>query len=807
MSRLSIQNIAAPNLVGTSQILANASNSLNQGLGAAAGILDDFEAGQQQQADASVLSTISGINSEQELGNFLNSGQLDGLNLSPALQQTVLGLRESILSNNQARAATDQTRAGIQQTLANTDLTRANINQTNARTSIANAAENRAQFTFQDNVNTQNARRDLTSSVLAAQSEGLQNGRPQDVSTQLAQLTARNETGQTDLVQGSAQIAADTSGSSSYGFLGVNSASGSASTFARENPSLGLTARPGTPEFDRQWQAALAANPEGLVQAQLDYQERHIHAPARQNLQNAGLGRFANDPRVLSFVGDTVVQFGAAGAQASVEAARNANSVEEFIRISSDFQVNNVDNRFRTYLSENPNNRQGLVNRLERRRDQALNLTGGGAAFNDLNQSLAQSGLDPATALQLSGQARAAQNQGQQRIDGIANAAQQENVASAILGAATDSSITSQAQVVNPLAQDQSLGNATQRLAAVQQAQQLTGEGGALQPILRPQVGRDEVTANSVEAFLSAEQNAITSSTQARLLGQVSRFQEDPAGELFNQFNLGEEGVFSSLSREELNTEINSLADELQVTPAIVAVALAENRDVDLLPGNDVNDNFDIGAVRSFIETNLSQRALGDFNERRIASESRQRQVSGLQLQLSNLRAQAQKQGANVTPQLSNQINQVRNQILQATGTPNADGSLATGTPVVTESPAGAARADTALSNAATPGTASQPAAPLTASPNPPGAVAQTAASQLTAAAQDTALDAQTAEFNRVQLRDYVQNSGFQDQLRLTRPGSPERQQVVGVLIDSIRRDTSLSPTQQQTLIQTITGG
>lgn len=203
---------------------------------------------------------------------------------------------------------------------------------------------------------------------------GLSNQQAGDLGRQLAQLTSRNETGGTDLAQGSFQIANDTGGTKSYGFLGVNSGSGSAAQFARENPSLGLTARPGTAEFDAQWRRAAQNNPEALVQAQLNYQERNIHGPARQRLEEAGLGRFANDPRALSFVGDTVVQFGAEGARSSVNAGRNAQSVEEFINSASQFQLNNVDSRFRTYLSENPQNRQGILNRLNRRREQALGL-------------------------------------------------------------------------------------------------------------------------------------------------------------------------------------------------------------------------------------------------------------------------------------------------------------------------------------------------------------------------------------------------------------------------------------------------
>ena len=64
-------------------------------------------------------------------------------------------------------------------------------------------------------------------------------------------ITERGEVGAAGPAN-QANISPDTNGSRSYGILGLNSATGSAADFASSYPGLGLTAKPGSAEFNEQ---------------------------------------------------------------------------------------------------------------------------------------------------------------------------------------------------------------------------------------------------------------------------------------------------------------------------------------------------------------------------------------------------------------------------------------------------------------------------------------------------------------------------------------------------------------------------
>lgn len=192
----------------------------------------------------------------------------------------------------------------------------------------------------------------------------------------LAQLTNRAETGRHNLVEGSASIATDTNGSRSYGIFGINS-QGTMQSFVAANPDLGLTASPGTPEFDAQWAAAVRRNPGRMVERQLRWHESSVVQPAQRSLVTSGLGRLSNDPRAVAFVADMVVQYGPGGVEKHLAAAAGARTVEQFIGAASQSMRDNLDGDFRTYLSQNPENRAGLIARIDRRGRDSLSLAGG----------------------------------------------------------------------------------------------------------------------------------------------------------------------------------------------------------------------------------------------------------------------------------------------------------------------------------------------------------------------------------------------------------------------------------------------
>lgn len=192
----------------------------------------------------------------------------------------------------------------------------------------------------------------------------------------MASLTARSETGKHNLVEATASIASDTNGTRSYGIFGINSG-GTMQGFVDSNSDLGLTAKPGTPEFDRQWSALAAKNSKLLVERQLKWHEHKVVKPAQSQLVTNGQGRFSNDPRAIAFVSDMVVQYGKGGVKKHLLAAAGAQSVDQFIAAASQSMRDNLDGDFKSYLSQNPDNRRGLIARIDNRAKDSLSLASG----------------------------------------------------------------------------------------------------------------------------------------------------------------------------------------------------------------------------------------------------------------------------------------------------------------------------------------------------------------------------------------------------------------------------------------------
>jgi hypothetical protein len=129
----------------------------------------------------------------------------------------------------------------------------------------------------------------------------------------IASVSTRLETGARDPLVGVGSVAHDTGGSKSYGNFGLNSLPGSSAWQFQSlyGQDLGLTAQPGTPQFDAQWKAAAATDPKKLRSAELDWYSRTVLPKIGANLQAVGVSpEAANDPRVVSYFADRSVQQG-----------------------------------------------------------------------------------------------------------------------------------------------------------------------------------------------------------------------------------------------------------------------------------------------------------------------------------------------------------------------------------------------------------------------------------------------------------------------------------------------------------------
>lgn len=191
-------------------------------------------------------------------------------------------------------------------------------------------------------------------------------------------MTASNETGTTDLATASLQIAREADGTISVGALGLNS-SGLLSSFLGDNADLGITAKPGTPEFAAQWDKAVRADPEGVVGRQIAFHEAKVVRPAQTALQAMGAGAMANDPRAIAFAADLIIQYGPALARKHIAAGRGAADPSAFVSAVTASTKASLDADFRTALTADPSVKQGLINRIDTRAASAMNTNPGHA--------------------------------------------------------------------------------------------------------------------------------------------------------------------------------------------------------------------------------------------------------------------------------------------------------------------------------------------------------------------------------------------------------------------------------------------
>jgi len=163
-------------------------------------------------------------------------------------------------------------------------------------------------------------------------------------------------------------------GAFSYGFFGMNSKAKTIHAFVGSHPEFGLTAKPGTDEFNKQWKALAQARPDELYNAQLDWYDKNILQPLRKDLKSLQLD-YANDDRILAYMADRRIQYGKTMETQALKYASAGSTAPEFINRMTDFDLENVGTAFKTYLSNNNGNSIGLKNRIERRKMMAMQLT------------------------------------------------------------------------------------------------------------------------------------------------------------------------------------------------------------------------------------------------------------------------------------------------------------------------------------------------------------------------------------------------------------------------------------------------
>jgi hypothetical protein len=197
-----------------------------------------------------------------------------------------------------------------------------------------------------------------------------------------AGVVSKGETGDPSLgVKSVGNISSDTNGSKSYGFMGLNSGTGSVASFARNyGQQFGLSAKPGSAAFDAQWTAAATGQTAAFRDAQLKYFNEKIVPTISTDLQKFGVPpTVASDPRVQTYFADRSVQMGTLGLQNVEDAWQTAKGdVPRFLRNMNqiDGTPANLQANFHSAIASGVYSAAGHATRLDTRLNGALAATG-----------------------------------------------------------------------------------------------------------------------------------------------------------------------------------------------------------------------------------------------------------------------------------------------------------------------------------------------------------------------------------------------------------------------------------------------
>lgn len=160
-------------------------------------------------------------------------------------------------------------------------------------------------------------------------------------------------------------------GQFSYGVFGMNT-NGAIYKFVAENPQFGLTAKPGTNEFNQQWETLSQTRGKELYNAQLLWYEYNILEPLKKELATLLPNNLGRDARIVAYLADRRVQYGRTMENSAIRYSSVATTPEDFLAKMTEFDLQNIGKAFTTYLKNNPRNAQGLRNRINNRLTSAM---------------------------------------------------------------------------------------------------------------------------------------------------------------------------------------------------------------------------------------------------------------------------------------------------------------------------------------------------------------------------------------------------------------------------------------------------
>lgn len=554
--RLRWSQVAAPDLTGASRILANANQSFNNAFDTADSVLARYAEGQQEKADNELLTEIASISDEAQLGEFLNSGALQGRNISPAMRDRVLGLRDTVLGYGKDRATTAYTQAGTR--------------SLDGRLAIDQAVEGRAAAEYSDQVATRNAGRGLATNFAQAYGNGQRHGFDPINNANTRLLLART-------------LQAEAGNQGMEGMLAVGSVIRNRAASGRYGEGIeGVILKPG--QFSA-WNSR--RNPDGSF----------VYAGGEQG-QNMD---FTPNEEALA----------AADAILSGNYEDKTNGATHYYNpaISQPKWGNSNFRRIGDHVFGFGDGDPGASAPVQTQQDAATQFALAAAATGQFS---------PAQISQMQQPIIESQKGGEARIKREGEEVSNEISSQLILDALTDPSIVTEQALTNRLAQDNPNLTATERLATIRRGQGLAqGTPGLLSPSVLPDLEVD----TAIELANQNIDSQLRSTPQNRMIGDISKYREDPTEALTQELGLGSDGenpgfmaglLFgeSGFDKNRLKNLINDYARQLNVTPEVAAVAMREAfvRDPFTLVNNQntLENRFPIDRVQEIVEGDLS---------------------------------------------------------------------------------------------------------------------------------------------------------------------------------------------------------
>lgn len=196
MARLTIEQIAAPDLSVASQATARAGESFQKGMSSASDLLSQYQEGLNTQGDAELTNLLAGAKNEDEWNAIVASTDFSKMNLSAGMRDNIMNRRDSVLGYEQARSNRRGTDASTGLTIANTGVANANTRNIDNRTRISTNEDDRAGRTsdFEYGGLLENVQ--LGRAAVRDQQAGLQNGYGNSASGLIAENVSGLDTGQ-----------------------------------------------------------------------------------------------------------------------------------------------------------------------------------------------------------------------------------------------------------------------------------------------------------------------------------------------------------------------------------------------------------------------------------------------------------------------------------------------------------------------------------------------------------------------------------------------------------------------------------